>query len=267
MIGSFLNVAAFRYYPEEESFFSYKNWGGRSRCQHCHQQLSWFELIPVLSFLIQKGRCWICRRKISWQYPIVELASGFIFLLPFYFQKSFVNGQWSIVESVIWILVFLTFLLIWAIDYRLYIIPDELSFLLGVLGLLATDFSGKSFLGSYALLFGLSENVWQNHLAGLLVGAALVGFIIIFTGGRGMGMGDLKLMGALGLLYGWPEVLFIFAIASIIGAAASLILMLVGKKTMRSHIPFGPFLVLGATAVFFFGEALLKFYFNSLGFF
>src|SRR3989338_3791087 len=84
VIGSFLNVLAFRYDPDQP-FFGWKRWGGRSHCLFCSQQLKWYELIPVISFIIQEGRCLVCRRKLFWQYPLVELASGFTFLLPYYF--------------------------------------------------------------------------------------------------------------------------------------------------------------------------------------
>lgn len=266
-IGSFLNVVAFRY-SEEKDLFSTDHLGGRSKCQHCYQQLSWYELIPVFSFLFQKGKCWICYKKLSWQYLLVELASGLIFLLPFYFLN------YALIESIIWILVFLTFLLIWAIDFRLYLIPDELNLVLAGLGLVLVDFKNLygqfgqfsgSFLGSYAALFGLRDNIWVNHFAAALVGAGLVAAIIFLSRGRGMGMGDLKLMAALGLLFGWPDILMIFISASVIGAAVSLVLMALRKKTMKSHLPFGPFLVLGAWLTFFFGSAILRVYFNFFG--
>ena len=275
IIGSFLNVVALRY-SEDKNIFSLAHLGGRSNCQHCHQNLAWYELIPIFSFLLQKGKCWICLKKLSWQYPLVELASGLIFLLPLYFLNYALRPTpYALIESIVWIAAFLIFLLIWAIDFRLYIIPDELNFLLAILGLILIDaqnlygsfseFSG-SFLGSYSALFGLRSGVWQNHLLAMLIGAGIVGIIILLTRGNGMGMGDLKLMAALGLLYGWPDVLFIFMFASVIGAAVSLVLMLARKKTMKSSVPFGPFLVMGAASVFFFGEALIRGYFNFFGF-
>ncbi len=276
IIGSFLNVVALRY-SEDKNIFSLAHLGGRSNCQHCHQQLAWYELVPILSFLLQKGKCWICMKKLSWQYPLVELASGLVFLLPLYFLNyALLPTPYALIESIVWISAFLIFLLIWAIDFRLYIIPDELNLLLGILGLILADmqnlyfqfsqFSG-SFLGSYAALFGLrGGGVWQNHLLAMLIGASIVGVIILLTKGNGMGMGDLKLLAALGLLFGWPDVLFIFIIASVIGAAVSLVLMLFQKKTLKSSVPFGPFLVMGAALVFFFGENILRSYFNFFGF-
>ncbi|MDO8429924.1 MAG: prepilin peptidase [bacterium] len=94
--GSFLNVVSFRYSPEK-SLFSFRNLLGRSHCPQCGKTLNWYELVPVFSFLIQKGKCRSCGEKISWQYPLVELASGFIFLLPLYFYSPLINGQWTMV--------------------------------------------------------------------------------------------------------------------------------------------------------------------------
>src|SRR3989344_7108886 len=123
IIGSFLNVVSFRY-SEEKNLFHTDHLGGRSKCQHCYQQLSWYELIPVFSFLLQKGKCWVCYKKLSWQYLLVEVASGFIFLLPLYIY-ALRPTPYALIESAVWILAFLVFLLVWSIDFRLYLIPDE----------------------------------------------------------------------------------------------------------------------------------------------
>lgn len=272
VIGSFLNVVSLRYSGDKSIFGAHL--GGRSRCQHCYQQLRWYELIPIFSFLLQKGRCWVCYKKLSWQYILVEIASGLIFLLPVYFWQQLRLEPYVLIQSFIWIPVFLTFLLIWAIDFRLYLIPDELNLILIGLGFIFIDYQNLyhrlgfgfgSFLRGYADIFGWQENIWLNHLAAAFIGAAIVGLIIFLTRGKGMGMGDLKLLAALGFLFGWPDVLFIFFLSSIIGAAVSLVLMAFGKKNMTSHIPFGPFLVLSAAIIFFFGHSLLYYYFRFFG--
>ncbi|MDO8429925.1 MAG: A24 family peptidase [bacterium] len=176
-------------------------------------------------------------------------------------------------NGVLWVLAFLIFLLIWTIDYRLYLIPDELNISLAVLGFLKIisdsfykQFSGfqGSFLGGYADLFGFRNNIWINHFWAALAGVLIVGLIIFITKGRGMGFGDLKLMSALGFLYGWPDILFIFVFASLIGSVISLFLVILKRKNFKSTVPFGPFLVLGAITIFFFGEKILSAYFNFL---
>ncbi len=273
IIGSFLNVLSLRYDPNE-NFFSLRNVSGRSRCMHCGKTLSWYELIPFFSFLFQVGKCRSCGVKLSWQYPLVELASGLIFLLPIYLipnSQFLIPDFYVLIASIVWILIFLTFLLISIIDFRWYLIPDELNTSLIILGTALIVLSGLhgnfgyfegSYLGSYAGLLGVRGNIWLNHLFGMLIGAGIVGLIIAASRGKGMGIGDLKLLGALGWVFGWPDVLFIFISACFIGAVASLGLMVLKKKTMKSVVPFGPFLISGAVLLFFFGEQLLRWYFQ-----
>lgn len=273
-VGSFLNVVIFRYLTDR--VFSLRAVSGRSKCLSCLRQLKWYELIPLFSFVVQGGRCRNCKTTISWQYFLVEAASGLIFLLPFYFYNQLTPVNYFVISSAVWILIFLIFLLVWAIDARLYIIPDGLNIVLGILGIIliaAEDkyqqFSGfaGSFLGNYASLFQFRENIWFNHLGAALLGVLIVGLIILFTRGKGMGMGDLKLMGVLGLIFGWPDIVFILAFACIIGSIFSIYWLLAGKKDMKTAIPFAPFLILGALTVTFFGKIILDAYFGLFNFF
>lgn len=266
VIGSFLNVVIFRYSPEH-SLFRVSNWRGRSHCRTCKARLSWRELIPLASFFIQGGRCRSCGKKISWQYPLVEFLSGLIFLLPLYFAGI---GDW------LWVAVFLVFLLIAAIDYHLYIIPDELNLILIGLGALRIgleNFYGSfgelqgSFLGNYALLFGWRSNVLLNHFAGFFAGVLIIGLIVVITRGKGMGVGDLKLSGALGFLFGWPDIIFLLSFSFIIGSLVSVFLLVRRHKGMKDVVPFGPFLVLGTVVLMFWAKPLLDFYFSFTGFY
>ncbi len=279
-VGSFLNVLSIRYQADQR-IFDLKTIGGRSRCPHCGKDLVWYELVPLLSFFIQRGCCRSCGERISWQYPIVELATGLIFaLIPFSvfqtFQVAFhrIDGSlplWYFFLSGIFLLAGAALILISAIDFRLKIIPDQSNLLIAVLGLLAIvvkNYYGLfgeqngSFLGFYAALFGLRENIWLNHLAGAAFGLVFFGLIVFLSRGRGMGMGDVKLAGALGLLLGWPDVVLTLMLAFIVGAVCSIILMLAGKKGMKSMLPFGPFIAIGAFLVIFWGKAIMSGYFS-----
>ena len=277
--GSFLNVVSFRYKPEQK-LFDLKIIGGRSRCPHCKKQLRWYELIPILSFLFQKGECRHCEHKLSWQYPIVEILSALIFvavpLQIFNFQFSIFNefSNYSITQlliTVIWIFIFLLFLLLAAIDFRHYIIPDEINILLAVLGIILIQLTTNNlqfttfFIGHYSLLFGSLGNIWVNHISAAVLAMAFFGLIIGISRGRGMGVGDLKLGGALGLIFGWPNILFVLALSFIVGAAIGIILMLNKTKTMKDIVPFGPFLVIGSALVFFFGFQIVNLYFKFFG--
>ena len=263
-MGSFLNVVILRY-KEDKNVFNISYLSGRSHCPHCKSQLRWYELLPIFSFIYQKGKCNHCGKKISWQYPLIELATGFIFLLPLAISHI------PLAISVLWVLAFVIFLLIWAIDYRLYLIPDELNISLFILAVvkiildqrfkLFGNFQG-SFMGGYADIFGLRHNIWINHLSAAAIGAIIIVFFILISRGRGMGLGDLKLMFVLGLLFGWPDIVLIFMLGSLVGALVSVPLLVLRKKGMKDLLPFAPFLIIGSILIFFFGEMILRGYFN-----
>lgn len=273
--GSFLNVVSLRYKPEQK-LFDLKIIGGRSRCPHCKKQLRWFELVPILSFLFQKGKCRHCEHKLSWQYPIVEILSALIFVfVPLRFatyglQFTTYDSKMLLVVGC-WLLVFLLLLLLAIIDFRHYIIPDEINILLAVLGIILIQLTTynlqftTSFIGHYSLLFGSLGNIWVNHISAAVLAMAFFGLIIGISRGRGMGVGDLKLGGALGLIFGWPNILFVLALSFIVGAAIGIILMLKKTKTMKDIVPFGPFLVIGSALVFFFGFQIVNLYFKFFG--
>ncbi|MBI4094455.1 MAG: prepilin peptidase, partial [Candidatus Liptonbacteria bacterium] len=191
VLGSFLNVLALRYNPEK--FLLHPDViGGRSLCPHCGKPLRFYELIPLLSFVIQRGRCRGCKARLGLQYPRVEFASGLIVALvppavsrlP---QFEFFGVPPAVVYAtvVLWTLVFLVLILITLIDVRLKLIPDELSVFLCVLGLALAFFGADafggvdgSFLGSYALLFGFRGNIWENRAMAVAFAAVFFGAII-----------------------------------------------------------------------------------------
>lgn len=269
IIGSFLNVVIFRYRPER-SAFAILPLRGRSHCRSCGKTLSWYELIPLLSFLIQRGRCRNCKERLSVQYPLIEFLTGIIFLTPLYFYNPQMP-DYSIAAGVLWTATFTAFLVLAAIDYYWMIIPDELNLLIIVQGLLRVileknyaifgDFSG-SFAGNFSALFGLRSDIWLNHLGGGIIGLVFIGSIILLTRGRGMGMGDLKLAAALGILFGWPDIAFLLAFAFILGSLYGAYVLTAGKKALKDSVPFGPFLILGAVTLIFFGRQILTAYFG-----
>ncbi len=269
ILGSFLNVVIFRYHPEN-FLFSPAPLRGRSKCRDCGRTLSWYELFPLLSFLIQFGRCRSCGARLSWQYPLVEFLTGVIFLTPIYFYSP-ISPAYSVATGFFWTFILMLFLVLAGIDYRWFIIPDELNVLLAISGLvkIAWDdlygdfgiFSG-AFIGSFSALFGLRENIWLNHFAGAAAGLAIVGLIIWLTKERGMGWGDFKLVGALGVIFGWPDIIFLLAFSFIIGSVYGLYVLATGKKGMKDSVPFGPFLVFGSLALIFFGNDILRSYFS-----
>ncbi len=265
-IGSFLNVVSLRYKPGQK-LFNEKIIAGRSHCPHCRKTLKWYELIPIFSFIIQKGRCRHCKQKLSLQYPLVEILSGLVFVfIPLSLQAPHFSSI-----TLIWTLIFIIFFLIAIIDFRHYIIPDQLNVALAVLGLFLIgikervgdfgSFSG-SFLGYYATLFGLRESIWVNHFFAAILGIVFFGLIILLSRGKAMGLGDLKLIGPLGFIFGWPDILMILFLSFVIGGACMLPLLIKKQKTMKDAVPFGPFLIIASTLTFFFGYQIINGYFK-----
>lgn len=274
--GSFINVVALRYDPDK-FVFGRNAIGGRSRCPHCGKELRWHELLPVLSFVLQAGRCRSCNARLSLQYPVVEILSGLILVFVprgfsgyfFLFPASYLPAIAYYLLIVLWILAFLVLLLVSLIDFRLRLIPDELSVLLVLLGaaiaLVVAPYWSEvsvSFIGSYSFLFGMRGDIWLNHLAAAALGAAFPGFLVLITRGRGMGLGDVKLGFALGALFGWPEIILVLIFGFIFGSIVGLAAIALGRKTMKSFVPFGPFLAAAAVFVFFWGYEAVDFYFR-----
>lgn len=275
-VGSFLNVITFRY-REDSWILGGHAILGRSRCSHCRKVLKWYELLPLLSFVFQRGKCRLCRKRISSQYPLIELLTAFIFvIIPYYFFFSSnifflsLSLNWLIIFSIVWILVFTGLLALAVIDYREYLIPNEIIIYLVAFSVIwtliltfigDTDFSG-SFLQTYSNIFGLRNNALLNHVFSGILGALLVVLVFLVTKGKAIGFGDVKLFGALGLLFGWPDVILIFFLSFIVGAIFSIPLLIRGTKGMKDFVPFAPFIVIASFLVFYLGNDIMKVYFS-----
>jgi len=273
IMGSFLNVLALRYEPSR-NVFARETIDGRSHCPYCGKTLGFGELVPIFSFLFQGGKCRSCRHLLSFQYPIVEFLSGLIFVAVPFFLFNFYRSQsdWIYVLSLIWALAFLIWLLMVVIDIKHYVVPDELNIGLAILGavfilvLLISNVSSPlfkdSFLKHYILLFSFTRNIILNHLVGALIGGLFFGIFTLFTRGRAMGLGDVKLAAASGLLLGWPDIGLTIVLAFIIGGVFTAGLMIVRRKKIGDKIPFAPFFVLGAALTVFFGYQIVNLYFR-----
>lgn len=239
--GSFLNVLLFRF-NTGESFI-----GGRSRCFSCTRPLGLFDLIPVLSFLILGGRCSNCKSRISFQYPLVEFATGLLFFL-FFLKWSSEFGSISDLHILFWwfasgfILLFLSIY-----DFKHKILPDKFILIFFLISLLGNSFFVKPPL----------------YLAALSFLPAIFLFLLwFFSNGRWMGLGDSKLMMGGGLFLLWPKILEALFLGFWFGAIYGLALIFLGRaRSLKSEIPFGPFLVLGMLLAFFFPDDLMKYFY------
>ena len=241
IIGSFLNVVIIR-------FNTQRSFGGRSGCMSCKNTLSWYELIPVFSFLFLRGRCKNCKARISIQYPIVEFLSGLIFALLFLkFQDVFFYGQTFVfsLTYAYYATAFSLLLVIAVYDIKHKIIPDVLSLSLGIFSFLGLFlFNSAGFYPHVPSILELSS--------GLII-ATPFAFFWLVSKGRWMGLGDAKLAIGLGWLLGLSRALSGLVLAFWIGAVIGLVLIIFSKKHgMKSEIPFAPFLVLGTLLAFLF---------------
>jgi prepilin signal peptidase PulO-like enzyme (type II secretory pathway) len=260
IIGSFLNVVILRLNTE-------RSFGGRSACMTCQSQLRWYELIPVFSFLALFGRCRTCKTKISFQYPLVELACGIVFAFLFLkFQDIFFLDTLNFSFSYAYYTAAFSLLLIIAVyDLKHKIIPDSLSLVFGILAFIGLFFFSNSDLTNSSLGFFPHMPSILDFGAGIFIALPFYLFWLV-SKGKWMGLGDAKLAIGLGWLLGLSQALSGVVIAFWVGAVVGITLVVCSKKHgMKSEIPFAPYLVLGAFLAFVFGLHLFGSGF-SLGF-
>lgn len=236
VVGSFLNVVILRLPGKKESIVF-----PASHCTHCSTELHWYENIPVLSFLVLRGRCRTCKEKISWQYPLVELSMGLLSLALFKrFDLSPDFPYYFIFSAALLTIIF--------IDIRHQLIPDRIS-LPGIL----IGFAGSFLVDSIS---------WQQSALGLLIGGGILYAIAlgyyVLTKRDGMGGGDIKLLAMIGAFLGWQSLLYVVFASSLLGSVVGLGAMLRQKKGGQTRIPFGPFLSIAALSWVFFQPAILR---------
>lgn len=235
-IGSFLNVCIYRI-PEKKSIAF-----PPSHCPSCSHNLNALDLIPLLGYVINKGKCRYCGAKISLQYPLVELLTGIAFLV--LFNKFFLSVEFLKYAVVTSLLIVIT-----VIDLERQEIPDELI----IFGLIA---------GLLINLYHIKAHMVLGIL-GFMLGGGLFLIIAMVTNGA-MGGGDIKLMAVLGLFFGWKYVIMIALFSFIIGAIVSLLLVAFKIKGRKDFIPFGPFIAAAAILVVFYGTEILQIYLQGI---
>ncbi len=252
IVGSFLNCVIYRL-EKEESFLK-----GRSYCPYCKHGLSWKDLVPLLSFLILKGKCRYCQKQISWQYPLVEISTALLFLSIFNFQFFLLRqgfGGQAIFNFIYYLIISSFLIIIFVYDLKHYIIPDEVVYP-------AILVSGIWYI-VYGIIFNHLPTYEILHIIYSALGAAAFFLLIVLISrGRWMGVGDIKLAALMGLFLGWPNILVALFLAFFIGAVIGTGLIMSGKKTLKSEVPFGPFLITGTFLALFFGQDFLNWYLN-----
>ena len=232
ILGSFFNVVGLRI-PNKQSIVT-----PRSACPNCQKQLTPIELIPVISYILQKGKCRNCKGKISPLYPSVELLTAILFTI-----SPLIMG-WS-KELIISFTLISMLIIITVSDIKYMIIPDKVLLFFGPIFLVERIF--------------IPLSPWWSPILGASIGFCLLLLIAVVSKG-GMGGGDIKLFTVLGIVLGWKLVLFAFFMSTLFGAVFGLIGMLLKKVERGKPMPFGPYIAIGALVSYYYGEILIGWY-------
>ena len=263
LIGSFLNVCIHRLPRRESVVFP------RSHCPQCGNPIRPYDNIPIFSFLLLRGRCRLCKNRISFQYPLVELLSGLAFYgcgLEWRFAPAtYVN---SLFLSIIIILIF--------VDYHHQILPNILTLPGIALGILVSPLQSRTLF--YDLLSLKTASIlpvadseaylpWVSSILGAIVGGGIL-FMVglayeIARKKQGLGMGDVKMMAMVGAFVGWRLALMTVFAGSLLGSLAGIFLIIFRGKNMQSKLAFGTFLGVGSALSLFYGFPFLRWYLNS----
>ncbi len=259
-VGSFLSVVVYRETSDdsEDTVSKFSAWlpawvTGRSRCDNCHKQLAWHDNIPLLSYLALLGRCRYCNKKITVRYPLVELFTALEFVWLYWLIQQFaffqqLEGTYSLIVLGFWLFIFSLSFALAVVDFQKGILPDSLILTGIVVAVLRLAATGR----------------WEFLLTGLALFAFFL-FLYLVTQGKGIGFGDVKLAFFIGVVLGWWQwVLVAMFIAFLTGAIAGVILIVLGKKTLKSALPFGPFLLGGMLIAKIAGEYLWQLYISRL---
>lgn len=244
VIGSFLNVLIYRL-PIGESLTK-KN----SHCPKCGHMLKWYENIPLLSYVIQKGKCRGCKELISIQYPIIEFLSVCAFVI------AYIRFGLSL-ETFLFTLLLQMFIVIFMIDLRLQIIPDSINVVIIVLGVISLFITHSS----------INQVLVINYIDKLIGFGVALGLLLIFVFFEKilkkelMGGGDLKLFFGIGLFMGWQLLLLGLFLASVVALITEMLKKLINsEKFLNKVIPFGPYLVIGFSLAYIFGLDIISLY-------
>lgn len=254
IIGSFLNCFIWRLHTGESMM-------GRSYCPNCRKQIAWHDNIPVLSFLVLRGKCRGCKQAISWQYPAVELVTAILFAAAFIIESGIMNYEsWFFLDIIIhnsrfmlhvlrdW-LVIAVMIIIFIYDLRWYLILDKITI--------------PAIFAFFALNIFLGIN-WQNLLISGIIGGGFFFLQLVISKGKWIGGGDVRMGVLMGVILGWPQILLALFSAYIIGSMFGLSLIAFKRKKMDSQIPFGTFLAIATIISLFWGEPILNWYLNLI---
>lgn len=269
-VGSFLNAYIYRLEAKKSIL------KGRSFCPKCKHKLGAWDLIPVFSFIFLSGKCRYCKKPISWQYPLVEIFTGILFVLAYQYSNLFtlrvIEGATYKLINLITLIYLLSviclLMVIFVYDLKHSIIPDKVIYpaILLAIGYLLLAIGIDFLTNNSASQLTLSVILkLSNHLLPAIGAGGFFFSLVLTSKGRWMGGGDIKLTFFMGLFLGWPKILPAMFFAFISGSLVSFMLIILKRKGLKSQIPFGPFLVAGTFVALFWGNAILSWYLRILG--
>jgi leader peptidase (prepilin peptidase) / N-methyltransferase len=255
-IGSFLNALEYRL-KNKKNFVT-----GRSMCPLCQKQLKWWHNIPLLSFTFLKGKCAFCKTKINWQYPLVELVTGFLFLGIFFIAQNFLEfGQLYFLIKLFWLwMITAVLVFIFVYDFKYMLILDSITLPAIFVSLAVQVF----------LIFS-KNNGWSGFwfdykmvLFSAIIGGGWFLVLYLISKGKWIGGGDIRLGFLMGALLPWTSLVGALAFSYVLGTFIVLPLVLSKKKGLKSEVPFGVFLVPSTFIFLFWGERVIDWYLGFL---
>ncbi len=248
IVGSFLNALVYRIRNGIDFVFE------RSECIYCKHKLSPLDLVPIFSFIFLRGKCRYCKKNIHLRYFVFEIITGVSFLLYFlYFPFSYNTSSTSLVyvNIIYYLILICIFLYIGLYDYLYYEISDKLILFSSIFVLIYFIYGWFSGSFSFYQIIG-------NIAVGVAVFMIFL-FIILLTKGKGMGGGDMKLVFMIGLILGYPAILYVLFFSFLIGSIVGILLIIIKSKSIKSSIPFAPFLSLSVILYIIFGTYVSNF--------
>lgn len=248
-VGSFLNVVLFRTYEGQSVIF------GRSKCRTCQNVLEARDLIPVLSYVFLNGRCRGCHSVIAWQYPVIEIVAGLLFVL------MYLKGSWGMSVLLIPQELFVLLIRDWVfVSYLIVIFVYDLRHML-----IIDRFTVP------AMIFAVLVNLWLGVIPAwsIILGGLVLAFFFwtqfFFSKGTWVGGGDIRMGALMGFMLGLEQGLVALFLSYLLGAIVGAVLLLSGKVDRKTPIPFGTFLTVGTTIALFAGPAILEWYLGLFG--
>lgn len=236
-LGSFLNVVIFRV-DDIKSILT-----TRSHCPHCKKNIKWYDLVPLISFMVLRGKCRYCSADISVQYPLVEAGTALMFLAMY--LKFGITWQ-----AAIYALAFLIFIVIFVYDIKTQYILDAFSYsALAVCLVCGVFFANISFI---------------DLIYGILIGGGFLAVLVFVSREKWMGKGDIIIGSALGAMLGYPRAVLLIFLSFVLGSLVGLALIYTRKKGMKDAVPFAPFLITAGLITLLFGNYIISWYLGTI---